>query len=187
MVKARALRSRHVRTKNERKAAKRKQKKEPKALGIWNGKESYTSNYASNQIILNPNMESRKVEKLKEEHPERSLEKLEKIMPKAPVPKQGKLCFIVHEAERKILQDLIDKYGDNYKAMAWDTDLNMNQWTPKQLEHRIKKYLIYKKQLEYEQESGKVKGPVAPIKRFKEKLIGNKKKYPKHDYRNPFF
>ncbi|KAI7850799.1 ribosome biogenesis protein Nop16 [Circinella umbellata] len=45
---------------------------------------------------------------------------------------------------------LIDKHGDNYKAMFWDTDLNQNQLTENQLKKKCAQFL--KQNPEYKRE-----------------------------------
>ncbi|KAJ1852364.1 Nucleolar protein 16 [Coemansia sp. RSA 2703] len=47
----------------------------------------------------------------------------------------------ISQGERRILQEFIDKHGDNYEAMFWDKKLNLQQLTKRQLEKKIKKYL----------------------------------------------
>ena len=42
--------------------------------------------------------------------------------------------------ESQWLQNLIDKYGDNYDKMMWDKELNPMQHTPAQLARKIKKW-----------------------------------------------
>ncbi|KAJ1918483.1 Nucleolar protein 16 [Mycoemilia scoparia] len=51
--------------------------------------------------------------------------------------------------ERRILQEFIEKHGDDYDAMFWDKKLNIQQYTAKQLKNRITKYLKEKEQEGY--------------------------------------
>lgn len=42
--------------------------------------------------------------------------------------------------EAQWLQELVDKYGDDYERMMWDKDLNPMQHTVAQLKRKIKKW-----------------------------------------------
>jgi len=42
--------------------------------------------------------------------------------------------------EGQWLQDLVDKYGDDYDRMMWDRDLNPMQHTAAQLKRKIRKW-----------------------------------------------
>ncbi|KAJ2449499.1 Nucleolar protein 16 [Coemansia sp. RSA 2424] len=55
--------------------------------------------------------------------------------------------------ERRKLQDLVDKHGDDYDAMFWDKELNLLQLTKRQIQKKVQKYLA---------EKDKVLGPVYP-------------------------
>ncbi|KAJ2711696.1 ubiquitin conjugating enzyme Ubc7/UbcP3, partial [Coemansia sp. Cherry 401B] len=46
--------------------------------------------------------------------------------------------------ERRKLQMFIDKHGTDYSAMFWDSELNQQQLTKRQLQKRIEKYLAEK-------------------------------------------
>ncbi|KAJ1675692.1 Nucleolar protein 16 [Spiromyces aspiralis] len=50
--------------------------------------------------------------------------------------------------ERHAIQDLIDAHGHNYRAMFWDNKLNVNQYTERQLEKMVKRYLEEKERFE---------------------------------------
>ncbi|KAJ2004191.1 Nucleolar protein 16 [Coemansia thaxteri] len=46
--------------------------------------------------------------------------------------------------ERRKLQELVDKHGDNYEAMFWDKELNLHQLTKRQIQKKVLKYLAEK-------------------------------------------
>ncbi|KAI9296470.1 hypothetical protein K502DRAFT_340963 [Neoconidiobolus thromboides FSU 785] len=46
----------------------------------------------------------------------------------------------IGELDRKMCVQLINKYGDDFKAMSRDHKINMNQLTPKQIKRLIEKY-----------------------------------------------
>eukprot|EP00121_Abeoforma_whisleri_P015710 Awhi_evm1s14452 len=58
-----------------------------------------------------------------------------------------KLKTTQSDGERKFLEDLIEKYGDDFTAMSRDRKLNPYQHTKKQLKSKILKYLDDEEQL----------------------------------------
>jgi len=175
MVKHRALQSKEQRSKSEIRKNKKKQKREYQLKSstgkVWQRGLAPKYNYARVGLVADPNMLPEAKEEIKQTMPiEEKEEDLAEIMSKKPQLK-SRLCYIVHESERKTLQALIDKHGDDYKAMAWDIDVNILQWTPKQLEKKIKRYHTYMEQLEFEAKNKTgVKGPVQPKKKYKHPL-----------------
>ncbi|KAJ1816580.1 Nucleolar protein 16 [Coemansia sp. RSA 2599] len=53
------------------------------------------------------------------------------------------------QGSRRILQSFIDKHGDNYEAMFWDSKLNKQQLTKHQIEKKIKQYLVEKEKANF--------------------------------------
>ncbi|KAF0973258.1 hypothetical protein FDP41_008465 [Naegleria fowleri] len=191
MAKHRGLALKEHRTKTQIRKEKKKQKRQYQLKSstgkVWQRELTPKFNYARVGLTANPNMAEKEVQEIKETLPvEQEPQKLEEIKSNKQQFK-SKLCYIVHESERKTLQTLIDTYGDDYKAMAWDTERNYLQWTPKQLEKKIAKYRKYLEQLEFESKTKTgVKGPVQPKKRYKHALREGDR-YPYHKETDVFF
>ncbi|EFC50744.1 predicted protein [Naegleria gruberi] len=191
MGKFSALKSTIRRTKTEIHKEKKKQKRQYQLKSstgkVWDRELTAKYNYARLDLVADPNKPSEENHQVAETLPkEKKPEILDEIISKKPQFK-SRLCFIVHESERKTLQALIDKHGENYTAMAWDTDVNILQWTPIQCEKRVKKYKIYMEQLEYEAKTKTgVKGPVQPKKNYKHP-INEGDRYQYHKETDVFF
>ncbi|KAJ2234453.1 Nucleolar protein 16 [Coemansia sp. RSA 1722] len=88
-----------------------------------------------------------------EEDPLDSDYEVEKVEPKGNAAKILEEFANTHEdrqerwlsvGNRRILQTFIDTHGDNYEAMFWDSKLNKQQLTKRQIEKKIKQYLADK-------------------------------------------
>ncbi|CAJ1403787.1 unnamed protein product, partial [Effrenium voratum] len=56
------------------------------------------------------------------------------------IPKKGAHPVKVNEDEAPICKKLIAKHGDDYQKMHWDIKLNVQQWTAKQCEKKVKAF-----------------------------------------------